>query len=524
MGSSMLAPGVGRPPPGGAGRAGGDSGGGRTARALRSRPRERHRGGAWGAPRVRSGRAIVGPLPGAATDLLGWRCNAPIDRSSPPCGGPMPSPSALARFVRWMAIPAAALGVGGALVAGACASREAARPAPAAAGAPAPEPRRERVAAAPLERRVRISDTLAEADPEVLRFMQHIVTLSDPFFEGRSADTKGNRRAADYIESHLARLGLAPVFATDASTVASSFRQPLTVPGDVSVERAALAWRHGPSEATLVEGTDFNALGFSGSGQARGPCVFVGYSVPEGPEGYHSYPTDPDLTGKIAVMLRWEPMDEQGRSRWSGNAQWSRHAGLVEKVGAAVERGAAGVIVINPPGTSTPRDEALATPRETRFGAPAGVPVVMMSQDAAERFLRAADPQGRSLMDLRRVADESGRIVGLREEVEVAIEVEMERERLGTDNVGAVLRGRGALADRFIIIGAHYDHVGYGFVGGARPANVGALHPGADDNASGTAAILKLARALAASPNRPKRSILFNFVTAEEYGLLGSKY
>jgi len=398
----------------------------------------------------------------------------------------------------------------------------------AAAPAPAAErsARPERVA-----RRVNptISEVLREADPEVLEFMQHIVTLSDPFFEGRSADTRGNRAAADYIEFHFQRLGLEPVFEGGAGSIAMSKRQSLTVPGDIRVDSAALSWSDGSGETVLEEGVDFNAMGFSDSGTATGRPVFVGYSIADGPGGYASYRGAVDLTGQVAVMLRFEPIDEDGRSKWSGNASWSRHAGMIEKVGAAVERGASAVIVINPPGTTDKRADELSKPNETRFGAPAGVPVVTMSQSAADRFLRAADKEGRGLEEFRRMADEASALQWLREDISVTVGATLERERLATDNVGGILRGRGALADRFIVIGGHYDHVGYGYVGGARPGNVGQLHPGADDNASGTAGVILLAEMLkeaygALPDGAEARSVLFLAFTAEEMGLLGAEH
>lgn len=393
------------------------------------------------------------------------------------------------------------------------------------ASTPAPEPRSR------TARRVnpRIAEVLTESDPDVLEFMQHIVTLSDPFFEGRSADTRGNRLAAEYVDFHFTRLGLEPVFSADSALAAESRRQELTVPGDIRVDHAALAWADASGTTQLIEGADFNAMGFSDSGRASGTAVFVGYSIEEGPGGYATYHGAVDLTGKIAVMLRFEPLDDEGKSRWSGNASWSRHSGLLEKVGAAVQRGAAGVIVINPPGTTDKRADVLATANETRFGAPAGVPVATLSQEAADRFFRAADREGRDLLAFRRLADESSAIVPLRPDVEVTVDVTLERERLATDNVGGVLRGKGALADRFIVIGGHYDHVGYGYVGGARPGNIGQLHPGADDNASGTAGVILLAEkmreAYAAMPEGASaRSVLFLAFTAEEMGLLGADY
>ncbi len=160
-----------------------------------------------------------------------------------------------------------------------------------------------------------------------------------------------------------------------------------------------------------------------------------------------------------------------------------------------------------------------------------------MSSQAGNRLLKAVDTQGRDAMDFRRLADDLGNAdnsplrptpIG-RPDTEARLRISISRQRLATSNVGAILRGKGKLADQFVVLGAHYDHVGYGYLGGAMPANQGLLHPGADDNASGTAALLLLASHLkdhyhSLPANADARSILFLSFSAEEMGLLGSAH
>lgn len=374
-----------------------------------------------------------------------------------------------------------------------------------------------------------LGETLAGLEPVAAELHQHVQTLTDPFFEGRSADTRGGHLAAEYLEFHYRKAGLKPAFQGDDGSPA--YLQPFAVPGDVVVRRAAVGVSRGGGGAeAMKEGEDFNALGFSGKGQARGPLAFVGYSIDEGPSGYASYKPGEELKGAIAVILRYEPVDEKGASRWTDFDGWSRHAELMPKVAAAVTRGASGVILVNPPGVKDARSRALETAKSTRFGKPIGVPAIMISHEQAKRLLKSADVEGRDLMDLRRLADSGGHgVVAMDPEVTIDMDIDVDRARLDSNNVGAVLEGKGALAGEFIVLGAHYDHLGYGYVGGSNPNNLDRLHPGADDNASGTAALLVLARRLkeryaALEEGVSARSILFLSFGAEEMGLLGAEH
>ncbi len=154
-------------------------------------------------------------------------------------------------------------------------------------------------------------------------------------------------------------------------------------------------------------------------------------------------------------------------------------------------------------------------------------PILMMSQSAADAMLKAADKDHRSLMDFRKLADAKGETIEL-PRAKVALKTKIDRVELMTDNVGAILPGKGKLADEFVIIGSHYDHVGYGYFGSISHS-VGEIHPGADDNASGTSGNLLLAQKLAAQyaalpADAQVRSVLFLAFSAEESGLVGSHW
>lgn len=387
-----------------------------------------------------------------------------------------------------------------------------------------------------------VAALLERLGPDVVLFGMHLDTLANPFFEGRGATTLGNERAADYIAFHFERIGLEPPFGVTESvdgvevqTPRASFSQPFAptevrrarrTERPVRIESAGASMRVGEGPwGELIEGLDFAVLGCSGSGEVEAPIVFVGYSIPAGEGGYLGYAPGTDLSGKVAVALRYEPLNEEGASRWAGaDDTWSLYAQLEPKVSAAARRGAAGFILVNPPGLPGEEASRLATVAETG-GAAFEIPVVMLSQERADFLLSRADPEGRSLLELRRLVDETPAVIDM-PGATVRLRTEVDRTPDMTRNVGGLLPGRGSLADEIVVVGAHFDHAGYGQYGGRVQ---GVLHPGADDNASGTSAVLlaaeRLSEVYAELPEDAEaRSILFLAFSAEEWGLLGSRY
>ena len=220
-------------------------------------------------------------------------------------------------------------------------------------------------------------------------------------------------------------------------------------------------------------------------------------------------------------MLRFEPMNEDGDSLWN-ETRWSRKSTFASKFNAVKKRNPAGVILINPPGANDPRSGALmkGTSRVIE-----DIPVFMITPDAGEKLAAACDPKGRSLLELRKAADAGTTIVPFGGSV--AAGGVIEEIPSYAENVLGVLPGRGALKDEFVIIGGHLDHLGMGEFGSRRGS--GNLHPGADDNASGAAALMMLGESLRKAydeipEDQPLRSIMFAAFDAEESGLNGSRF
>ena len=401
--------------------------------------------------------------------------------------------------------------------------------------------------------------------PIAIEWYQHVLTLSNPFFEGRVPASRGSLLAGEYIEFYFKQSGLEPAFpapSTDDLTKRDSlavtasiegatpppsstsdhpewtnWRQPFDLAGaGPKWVSSQVAWSNSSSSTQssneLKRGEGYSVLGNSASGKVSGPLTFAGYAITEGKDGYTSFGESmEDFTGRIVMFMRYEPLDTEGRSLWA-DRRFSPSAAVAPKMEAVIARKPLAIIMVNPPGARDGR-QTLENSETSRFGARLDVPVIQMSAEAADELLKAADPQNRSLMDLRKLADnlsakDSLKPFNLRDSVVVSVETNLTSGAIQTDNIGAVLRGKGSLANQWVIVGAHYDHVGFGYYG-ADPSNRGVLHPGADDNASGTSAMLCLMKQMAEfyrSDEAPDemRSILFMAFSAEEVGLDGSDF
>lgn len=361
-----------------------------------------------------------------------------------------------------------------------------------------------------------IATLLASLPEDVREYDEHVTFLSHPFLEGRLPGTRGMEIATAYVEEYFAQAGLARPYAD-----ASSYRQPFDMGSKRTVTGGRLALTGG---ANLALDQHFSVTGMGQAGEVKGDVVYCGYGIERGRDGYRGYPEDTDLSGKVALLLRFEPMDETGQSLWSSRTgSWSARAGFSSKLKNAVERGAAAILVVNAPGAADERvDELIDAERNST--AYVDVPVLSVLPEAAQKLLDDAGT-GLDLMALRRAADAAGVVQDLGFAVEVA--AAFDEQKVVAENVIGLLPGRGELADEYVVIGGHLDHLGMGNFGSR--SGPGQLHPGADDNASGSAAILMLAQRLAddyaaLDPATPARSILFMCFSAEESGLVGSAY
>ncbi|XOV76093.1 MAG: M28 family peptidase [Phycisphaerales bacterium] len=369
-----------------------------------------------------------------------------------------------------------------------------------------------------------IADALASVPDDVRAFDIHISTLANPFMQGRAPGSAGSEYTKAYLEFYFEQYGLTKPFQSDsADGTVQSYRQAFELGGRAEVVAQSLSASSpsGQNAGALTPGEDFNATGLGAGGAVEGKAVFVGYSTVT-PE-YDAYAPEPDLdlTGKVAVMLRFEPMNEEGRSKFTGG-QWSGAAGFSGKLRAVAQRNPEAVIIINPANTADPRADRI-------FPAGGGgrsildVPVIHMSSEAGDRLFSTLDAEGRSLATFQSLADAKPQIIELAGDINLRADVQ--RTPLIPENVAGLLPGKGELADEFVVIGAHFDHTGDGGFG--TPQTLAQVHEGADDNASGTAGVIiladRLAKTYASLPeDADARSILFIGFDAEESGLNGA--
>lgn len=356
---------------------------------------------------------------------------------------------------------------------------------------------------------------LYSAHGDAVRQMdEHITFLSNAFLGGRLPGTPGMHITERYVLEHFEAAGLQPAFQDEDGN--PSWRQSVPLGAQRTLGEISLTvgdWQGTPGET-------FGASMSGGSGDATGELVFAGYSIVNGPGDYNTYSGDNDLEGKIAVIYRFEPLNDEGNSAWSQNGRWTAQAGFTPKLQQAAERGAAGILIVNPPGLNDPRAGELPTGRQNRQRV--DIPVGAISLDAFNAMLSKSKVD-KDALALRKLADEEGFVLPLG--LSTRLQIEIAEEVTFADNIGGLLPGRGALANEVVVMGAHIDHLGMG-VYGSRGFR-GQLHPGADDNASGTAAIIMLAERLVPWMNKlpestPARSILFLGLNAEEAGLDGA--
>lgn len=362
----------------------------------------------------------------------------------------------------------------------------------------------------------------ASREEIVARVRHDIEYLSSDKLEGRGVETKGIEMAAEHILAEYQKYGLKPGMPD------GTWRQPFEITlGDVVVSDTTHVTVKGPDnkEVKLALGEQFQPIRRGANGAASGELVFVGYGISSEEEKYDEY-AGLDCKDKIIVLIRREPQNRPDGA-FQGQ-QTSPNAYIDRKLELIAKSGAAGVIFVNDHQSSPTADkDDLATP--TSFGnEPGPVPFVHVKQAVVDELLKAAPLQiadGKTLGSLAEVAayiDANLKPVSQPlKGCSADIKTEFKANSVTAYNLIGVVEGEGPLADETIVIGGHYDHLGFGGYGSRAQNRTGEVHNGADDNASGTAAVLELARRFASGP-RPKRRLVFICFSGEERGLLGS--
>lgn len=339
-----------------------------------------------------------------------------------------------------------------------------------------------------------------------------ITALAGDSTEGRETGSSGYMRAADYVISRFKAEGLAP-----AGT--QGYLQPVEFEKQV-VDQRSSALDLAATDGTLTslhagEDSRISAGGAPLPDHVDAPLVFVGYGLHLPNQGYDDF-AQVDVRGKVVVLLSGGPADVSGPIK--SNARFAR-AALLGKMGAV------GMIAL-----TTPHQVEIPWARQRLLATQPGMYLADASlRETPDGFFSAAvDPDksellfagsGHTFAELCALADASKPLPHFGLPLHVTAHIVVSRERLNSPNLIAKLPGRDRkLASQYVAISAHLDHLGLG-----APINGDKIYHGAMDDASGVATVLDIADRLKRGA-RPRRSILFVVVTAEEKGLLGSHY
>jgi aminopeptidase YwaD len=387
----------------------------------------------------------------------------------------------------------------------------------------------------------------SDVQRELTRLRQHIGYLASDQLDGRRTGTPGANAAAKYIAEQMHAIGLRPRVPMQARTLSPDKVPPFIdkqqfkmregerepqleyyqgFPYVAGVELGkgnGLSYRVGNGPANRVEiGADWMPVGFSPSASlASLPVEFVGYGLSISELKYDDY-AGGAIKGKIALALTGTPDGDNPHGKFANytDVRW--------KAIAAKDQGAKALLLISSEKKFT--DERLTALRYDNMGGDAGLPVAVISQQTAAALLHHSFPAasvvptapdlGQQIMPTGQTGPHAVALTG----VSVSLTTDTKRQDAPGYNIVGGLEGNDPqLKNEVVVIGAHYDHLGRGGEGSLAPRS-GEVHHGADDNASGVAGLLEIARDFAAHKKELKRSVVFIAFSGEEEGLIGSNY
>ena len=359
----------------------------------------------------------------------------------------------------------------------------------------------------------------AAVEIDEAEFMQHVNILSSDEFEGRAPSTPGGKKTVEYLEKQYKQLGLKPAFD-------GSYRQAVEL-NEITVTNApavAIEFKDGElhslpyKEKSIV----FTSRATENSNIENSQLVFVGYGVVAPEYGWDDY-RDIDMTGKTAVILVNDPGFRNPEGKLFGGRAMTYYGRWTYKFEEAARQGAAAAIVVH-------EDEAAGYPWEVVSGSWSGAQYSLYTSDgnagnlAIESWMTQGSAEqmfSKLGLDYGQLVEQAGsnRFKAMPLDAKASASLQLTSKKSLSYNVGGYIEGRGR-PDEIFIYTAHWDHIGL------KPddSKEDVIYNGAQDNATGTAALLEMAQAYKALPAAPARSVMFLAVTAEESGLLGSKY
>lgn len=350
-------------------------------------------------------------------------------------------------------------------------------------------------------------------------FMQHVNILASDEYEGRAPSTPGGKKTVEYLEAQYQQLGLKPAFG-------NSYRQAVEL-NEITVTNSpalSIEYKSGESHSLAYKEKSivFTSRATETSSIQDSQLVFVGYGVVAPEYGWDDY-QGIDMNGKTAVILVNDPGFRNPDGGLFGGRAMTYYGRWTYKFEEAARQGAAGAIVIH-------EDQAAGYPWEVVSGSWSGAQYSLYTSDgnagnlAVESWMTqgSAEHMFTTLgLNFGKLVEQAGsnRFRAIPLDANASTSLQLTSKKSQSYNVGGYIEGRGR-PDEIFIYTAHWDHIGL------KPDDTkeDVIYNGAQDNATGTAALLEMAQAYQALPAAPARSVMFLAVTAEESGLLGSKH
>jgi hypothetical protein len=347
-------------------------------------------------------------------------------------------------------------------------------------------------------------------------YLDHIKYLASDDLEGRGDGAPGLEKAADYIATNFRTGGLEP------SGDNGTFFQSFELVAGLSIQPGNLVTFSTSRRATSLQiGRDYELLSTSSDPRSESPLpiVFAGYGISATALGYDDY-AGVDAAGKAVLVFTHEPQENDPKSRFDGQTN-TPYSSVVHKAEAARAHGARAILLVDDPG-HTPQTAVfrrwIRDPQAEEYG----LPVFYLSRDMVQQAIGASLDLAGAAREIDRDLTPHSRLMT---DLNVTAIDRTAKIRRPVRNVMGILRGSDpVLRSEFVVVGAHYDHLGRSARFSMSPDSTGMIHHGADDNASGTAAVIEMASAAAGAPSDFKRSVIFMTFAGEELGLLGSSY
>lgn len=330
---------------------------------------------------------------------------------------------------------------------------------------------------------------------------RHIRFLASEQLQGRRSGTEGCVKAGEYIASEFKRLGLKP-FGAD-------YYQHFDFISGLRVDKSSFKVKIGGRKTELKLGTDYQTLNFSSSVSYKGELILTGFGIKADKLNYNDF-QGMKLHQKALLILPYSPEGS------SPHSKFAEYLSVRRKTLSAREQGASVALFIS----EAENLSAGSIRGEDANFTDSGIAAVVVSRKTADLILAQL---GKTVEQLIEDGEKNAKgTISTLEKVEIELDLRLTRQTQKTSNVIGMIEGN-SLKNEYIVLGAHYDHLGLGGPSSLAPDRKG-IHYGADDNASGVSGLLELARIFSVSRAQIKRSIIFAAFSGEEEGLLGSAY